>query len=507
MALDYKVAPISKDQIKELRKNPLWDEMVKKYGEQNIINNYIVDYVVLQEEKSIYDASGQKLDITADLIRKVYAANQSMYEKFINAPINQIKSWVTNSPELVGHVPIQQRDGRWINSDTFIITDHDNPKMADKGGLILSGSYKLARLPNKEGKEVLHLLCKGILLSPEAKWGYVTGNWRQVSPTILQSYKISELSYVPYSAQMNNSSLSSGEQKIKEKITMTQSYNFDSIFDSIELSVQKAQDEIRNNEIKFKESLASGYSNQLVQLGIITSGQKQKVNNAFMQLGNGEQRLFFDTMKQFNKHRVSKGNGSKTFFLQGAIETMNETQLMEQFKAEHKDQFKTALEMAQAFNNWKIKRQESMSLANGEGTAIDKSAKYEELLKLLEEDEEIDEKIQDRVVKLCSSKFGAKLADGANSIDAGGVSQPNNTTSSLASGEQDLQFEEQKNQIANLSNGLTELKNIVTSLVEENNSLKAQLSSLEPAITNNQPQEPAPPADNNQAGNTSQGGE
>lgn len=492
MALNYKVAPISKDQIKELRKNPLWAEMVSKYGEENVINNYIVDYVVLQEEKAIYDASGQKLDITADLIRKVYAANQSNYEKFIKAPINKIKSWVNDNPELTGYAPV--------------ITDHD-PVMANKHGLILAGSFKLLSLPNESGKEVLHLLCKAILLSPEAKWGYVTGNWRQVSPTILQSYKISELSYVPYSAQMNNSSLSSGEQKIKEKITMTQSYNFDSIFDNIELSVQKAQDEIRNNEIKLKESLASGYSNQLVQLGIITSGQKQKVNNAFMQLGNGEQRLFFDTMKQFNKHRVSKGNGSKTFFLQGAIETMNETQLMEQFKAEHKDQFKTALEMTQAFNDWKIKRQQSMSLANGEGKAIDKSVKYDELLKLLEEDEEIDEKIKDRVVKLCSSKFGAKLADGANSIDAGGVSQPNNTTSSLGGGEQDLQFEEQKNQITNLSNGLTELKNIVTSLVEENNALKAQLSSLEPPITDNQPEEPAPSAENNQDGNTSQGGE
>lgn len=478
MAHEFKTVPLSKAQIKELRKNPLWNEMVVKYGEENVINNYVVDYVVLQEERAIYDASGKKIDITPELIRKVYAANQSVYEKFINAPINQVKSWVRDNPELVGHVPV--------------ITDH-NPEMTDKHGIVLSGSFKLLSLPNEQGKEVLHLLCKAILLSPEAKWGYVSGNWRQVSPTILQSYKISELSYVPYSAQMNNSSLSSGELGLQEKIIMPQTYDFSNLFSKIESSVKKSQDEILENEVKLKESMANGYSNQLVQLGIITSGQKKKVNNAFLQLGNGEQKLFFDTMKQFNQHRVSKGNGSKTFFLQGAIETMNESNLLEEFKKQHSGEFATALEMTQKFQSWKVERQQQMSLANGEGKAIDKSAKYSELLDLLEKDEEVDAAIKDRVLQLCNAKFGLKLADGGNTVDAGGVTQPNNTTSSLASGEQHLDFTAQKEQIQILTDGFNELKGIVTSLAEENKSLKMQLSSQEPSVTSAQNADPAQP--------------
>lgn len=474
MAHEFKTVPLSRDQINELRKNPLWNEMVQKYGENNVVNNYVVDYVVLQEERNIYDASGQKLNITADLIRSVYAANQSVYEKFVQAPINKFKSWVQDDANLVGHVPV--------------ITDH-NPTMADKHGIVLSGSFKLLTLPNDQGKEVLHLLCKAILLSPEAKWGYVSGNWRQVSPTILRSYKISELSYVPYSAQMNNSSLSSGEAPIKQpkrQIDMSSKYNFNEIFNRIELAAQKAQNEIFANEVKLKESTAHGYSNQLVNLGIITSGQKSKVNNAFMQLGNGEQRLFFDTMKQFNKHRVSKSNGSKTFFLQGAIETMSETNLMEHFKSEKGSEFKTALEQAQAFQSWKINRQQTMSLASGEAVAVDKSSKYSELLDLLEKDEEVDAAIKDRVLKLCNSKFGMKLADGT--VNAGGVTQPNNTTSSLAGNEPSLDFAEQKEQIKSLTDNFQELKGLVQSLAEENKELKIQLSSQEPVIN---PEDPA----------------
>lgn len=496
----FKSIALSSEQIHELRKNSLWNEMVGKYGESNIINNYVVDYVVLQEEKDIFDASGQRITVTPDLIKKVYHANQSIYEKFISAPINQLKSWVKDSPELVGHVPIQQREGRYLDADTPIITDHKPKSMADKHGLVLSGSYRLVKLPNKQGKEVLHLLCKGILLSPESKFGYISDNWRQVSPTITQSYKIDELSYVPYSAQMGNSSLAGAESKITSSAEIESTANLNrseplnigldlrAINKQVSEANQAAEQERQENQFKIAEAQSDNYVDKLVASGIITSGQKKKLSNVLMQLASGERRLVADAMGKLNQHRISKQGGTKTFFLQGAVELTTATERFDNFNKENQGKYKTAGELMTAFQEEEINHSKTLKLAGGEGQIIDPKAKYAEILDLLEKDEKVDSEIKDRIISLCSSKFGLKLSDGSN-VDAGGISQPNNTTSALAGAEDKLAFEQQSKQIQVLTDAVGKLSSGYESLQQENtrlNDVVIKLSAAEPPITQSQ---------------------
>lgn len=476
----YKSIPLSREQINELKKNPLWNEMVNRYGEENVINNYVVDFVVLQEERAIFDSMEQKIDVTADLIRKVYQANNTLYQQFVEAPINKIKSWVKDSPDLIGHVPIQEREGRWIDDDTFIITDHDNSKMADKAGLILSGSYKMVSLPNKDGKPILHLLCKGILLSPKSKWGHVTGNWRQVSPTILQSYKISELSYVAHSAQMGNSSLSNGEPTITNTNEVaTMSLNLDEIRTKLLVAEAATKAEQLNNEVQKTTSRSESLADYLVAKGYITSGKKKRVSGYFMQLGGNEAKLTANIIEQIgNKTHLRKGAGVRTVFLQGAVTMSSVNERYEEFRKENEGKYNTAVGLMSAFQNSEQEFAKKLSLANGEGALIDPKNKWQELLDLLEKDEEVDSEIKEKVISLCSSKFGMKLADGGGTIDAGGVAQPNNASSSLSGGEDKLKFDKQNEEITILKESVNKLLEGYDALQKQNTDLGTKLAQL-----------------------------
>ena len=251
--MSYKKVPLKPEQIKELKQNPLWNELVTKFGEENVTNNYVVDYVILQEERDVYAKDGTRLDISPELIRKVYDVNQSIFDKYVNAPINKIKSFMSGE-EALGHIPV--------------IEDHDS-LMIKKHGAIVPGSLKLVNIDDK-----LHLMCKAVLVSPEAKWGYVTGNWREVSPTILSSYKIAELSYVPFPAQMNNSSLSSGEG------IMQQSQDLTEFEIKLAEAKAKAEEEKRQNQLRRKEFTVTALTEKLINKGVIASGKRNVVEGA-----------------------------------------------------------------------------------------------------------------------------------------------------------------------------------------------------------------------------------
>ena len=152
--------------------------------------------------------------------------------------------------------------------------------MINKHGYMVGGSL---RLMNLDGK--LHLLCKGVIISPVAKYNYINGLWREVSPTIRANYALREISFVPVPAQLNNSSLSSGEAVLGENVEVN---NLDQI---IEAAKRKAEEEAQLNKIKSKEYVAESLTEKLINSGVITSSTRSAVREALIQLSSGEEPL------------------------------------------------------------------------------------------------------------------------------------------------------------------------------------------------------------------------
>lgn len=401
--MEYKRLPIPKERLDEMVKNPIYADMLAKYGEQNLRDNYLVDFCILQEEKAIYTQSGDKIDVTKEMIRTVYNRTQSFFERFISAPINAFKSWVTEDPEHLGYVPM--------------LLNHEED-MINKHGFMVGGSLRLANIQGK-----LHLLCKIVLVSPESKYNWLQGLWREVSPG-LANYRIREVSFVTIPAQMGNSSMASGEPINDNQSTST---TVEELPDLLAKAKARYEQEKLSNLLKLSEHESITLTEQLIQAKVIPTASRKKMQVGFMALSSGERT---DVAKLiYGSGAVSPLHRSKTrsVFIQGVPDVQSKQEAFKEFQAANQSSIPDAAELIAAFQKSYAQQEAAqLNLSSGEGKVVEltKDDKYNELLDLLEQDEAIDEKIKSRIKNFCNTK----LADGApgGTIDAGGVSQPNN---------------------------------------------------------------------------------
>lgn len=461
--MEYKSIPVSDKKIKAMQEHSpeLYNEFVTRYGVENVHNNIIADFVILQEEKKISPiGSKAPIDITnddvqdiyiettsAEKLRKIERATNNNVDKFFTQPINAFKSWI--SDEYIGHIPV-------------LFNHPTNIKSAEKHGYVVDGSLKLIKL-----KDRLHLLCQCILISPESKYNYINGLWREVSPTFANN-KIMELSFVKgQPAQLANSSLANGEATMNNSV--------DSFLAECRAKLNEAKREDAHRqlqlEIQNQEQLANSLADCLVKELVINSANRKSVTKSLLSLGSGEaMQLMVNTMRE-NIPRHARRN--PTFILQGALMQDTSTQMsrFNEFQAANAANYKDADQLLDAFikleqqNQKNVSSNTVVSLGSGEKDTMKLSAK-EILSKLLEEDEELDDEMKDTIKKLCSKK-GIKLGDGempkeANT-DNGGMAEPNNTK--LGNGEADTsQLHTHETIFKTMADKLVEQANLIEQL-------------------------------------------
>lgn len=460
MALNYQLLPIPSDQLDamKLASNEIYGEMIDKYGISNVENNFLIDLVILQEERDVIDAAGNTLHITAPLIRKVYSETESWFKRFTMAGINKLKDW-TKSNNYLGIIPF--------------ILDHQE-SMEDKHGYIVGGSLRLITIDDK-----LHLICKAVLISPQSKYNWAMGLWREISPSIDERYKIREVSFVTVPAQQNNSSLNSG---LKPLVNDTISEITNELDAKIELARGRAEDEELRNFMLAKEHLADAYVCNLINSGHLPSSKRTRTKTVLMQLSKGQELLVADFIKEVATISPLQ-NKPRTINLKGAIAMNTAQERFNEFKKAHADNYKSASELLDAFNVSEVELQAQLNLGNGVGQLTDPKTKYNEFLELLDKDEAIDEDIRKKFIEMCITKFGMKLADGnTGTIDSGGVAQPNN--SNLSDGVALLTPDNaaQSDYIKTLQQGYEDIKNQlqIKSAEADNykNKLTAAINSL-----------------------------
>jgi len=432
--MEYKRLPLSKDQLTAMQENSpeLYNDMVNKYGLDNVVNNLLVNMVIFQEEKGIYPMGQKKpidinnLDVenvyiatkTAEELRKIYKATNTAYDKFIAQPINTIKSWIDDTSYL-GYVPV-------------VFNHPEDVSKSTKHGYMVGGSLNLIKINDK-----LCLVCKAVLISPEAKYNYISGLWREVSPTLANN-KVHEISFVlSQPAQLGNSTFSSGE--VMATIETTGGF-LEEIQARIHAAEVKDKEIKIQNELDYRERLAKSLTSSLIKELVITSANREKVMHTFLQLSSGEEmqvvaKTMRDTTSKF-------GKTPSIFNIQGAfkVDTKTRESYFNEFKELHGAEFDDASALIEGFEKSYKSHVADMQLASGEGSVSkvepkDKMADVKSMLKhLMEEDTELDDEMKDAIMKLCSGKMGMKLSDGkVGQTDAGGATQPNNAK--LSSGE------------------------------------------------------------------------
>lgn len=408
MPLNYTVLPLSEDRIKAAYNGSpdIYREMIEKYGKDKVTNNYLIDVVVLQEAKSIYAADGRKLDITRELIEKVYYATTKKFDKWYHSPINKMKQWVKSS-DYLGYIPFQ--------------LDHDLDANK-KQGYFVGGSFRLLDIDGK-----LHLLAKAVLITPESKYNWSMDLWREISPGINIEYVIDEVSFVTVPADINNSTFATGTPQLNGTVAQV------SITTELDMQLdvlkRQAQDEKLQNSIKSKTFVAEQLTKEMINKGIISSSKRKTVEGLLLQLSSGQAPLVADMLGQVVKGSNPLTGKPRTFLLKGAIDMGTREERFAEFQKKHGATYGNAIEMMEAFDVEEGKYQESLKL--GSGTASLESVgkdKYKEMLELFEKDENVDDEIKSKFIELCKAKFGMQLSQ-PGTVDAGGVDHPNNATS------------------------------------------------------------------------------
>jgi len=439
----YEVLPLPTYRLDELRKNDLYNELIQKYGEENVINNYLVEVVILQEERSIYAEGGQKLHITKDFsgiinneaylgIEDVYKSTQSAFEKYLSAPINKLKSKLFDDVNLLGTVPV--------------IYDH-HEDMENKHGILLAGSLRLVTIDDK-----LHLLGKILLISPESKFNWVTGNWNQISPGILNN-KIREISFVPISAQTNSTTLSSGE--LQNVINNLQNVNKSDIIANKSQIVKqnKDKDKLIDKEkqlnklakkLKLEKAVQKRYTAEveqsqrlkevnlladgLIAEGVLGFNKKKTVESSLLNLSSGERNQVVDLIRKVGV-KAPLLNKPKMVLIRGD-NTVNRQERLAKFQQEHAERFtamgKSAEDLLLAFEQDDLKYENTLNLSAGKGKIEVIEDKQEAGLDYLRGLASGANTLTDAEMAQLKVIYGKlNLANGET--DGGGEVQPNNT--------------------------------------------------------------------------------
>lgn len=464
----YKKLPLNHEKLSEMQKSSLYSDMVTEYGLENVINNYLVSFVILQEEKSITLQDGSKLDVTKKFINEVFDATQNHYNSYIAAPINNIKTWFNFEPDYLGYVPI--------------ITDHDD-NMENKHGYIVAGSLEKIIINN-----ILYLVCKGVLISPESKYNFIQELWREVSPGITEKLRIRELSFVTVPAQKNNSLLSNGEnllsiKNINENKSIIKKIKKDKIIKqvkNIDLSIKLAENKSIINKFKMmeqqKEDFTNNIINQLVNNGKIAGNNKSTLKRVLYNLSDKEQMKIIEVFNKINL-KTPFNQMPQTVFLQGAIEMSTAAERFAKFKTDNITKIPDAAELARAFRESEKTYSESIRLANGEGHIKNPVVDYATTLDMLNNDNNINDDILNKFKEIAISKFN--LSDGESKptptkqVDAGGVEHPNNSNLKECKTTPDEDDYHKK-----LKEGYDDFKNKIDKMGKKHKKLKAKHKKL-----------------------------
>lgn len=447
----YEVLPLPSHRLDELKKNELYHELINKYGEENVINNYLVDIAILQEERSIYAEDGTKIHITKDFtgiiesetylgIEDVYNSTQSVFEKYLSAPINKLKSKLFDDVNLLGTAPV--------------IYDH-HEDMENKHGILLSGSLKLLTIDGK-----LHLLGKMLLISPESKFNWMTGNWNQISPGIVNN-KIREISFVPISAQTNSTTLSSGEldniyknlhnpvkhdiignknkiphhnndittgkDKGKNKL-LNKEKELNKISKTLKLAKARHEQQVAQFEHTHKLRESSVLVDGLINEGLIGFNKKKTVQNELIRLSNGEREKVVDLIRKVGV-KAPLLNKPKMVLIRGD-NTVDRQERLAKFQQEHATRFtergKTAEDLLVAFEQEDAKYENSLNLSAGKGKVEVVEDKHETALDYLRGLASGNNAITDADMAQLKVIYG-KLNLGSGETNGGGETQPDST--------------------------------------------------------------------------------
>lgn len=423
----YKRLPIDKKVIEQMKISTpdIYRDMVEKYGEENVINNLLVTFNVLTEDKNIVVGKDKvTIQVTKELINKVMKASNSVFQVYLKEPINRLKNWITEGDSRLGYSPL--------------ILNHD--PNTPKQGYMLGGSYKAISLDTPNGPK-LHLLCDGILINPEGKFKWLNGEYREVSPTILAANNsISEVSFVNIPAQMTNTSLSAGDE-----INIVNAHTpvvVSSVIADWEAKIQAAkiaaQDETQQNKIRQKELLATNLTEQLLKNGVIVSSQRSKIKNVFIQLSSGEESLVANALLDVGKSPLNRK--PRNMFLKGTIDmSKSKDERYLAFAENNKGKFPSPADMITAFE--KLEVASTVSLSSGEGQLTDVMADVLSQLETLQKNGGLTEEHQKSLAKFCPHTPEVSLSDDTNvgdgkNVTPGGIDIPNNT--SLNSGAESL---------------------------------------------------------------------
>ena len=476
MLRQYSVMPLPSHRIEEMKKNSLYNELITKYGEENVVNNYIVDVVILQEERDIFSSDGTLLHITKDYsgtvgkdeyvehfvgIKDVFKNSQTIYEKWLSAPINNLKSKLTEDLNYLGTAPL--------------ITDHEE-SMENKHGMLISGSLRLVTIDDK-----LHLLGKILLISPESKFNWLQGIWREISPGLM-NYKIREISFVTIPAQMNNTTLSSGEKdNININLLPKHIDPIDELDKKLNLSKAKYEQQIFDYKLQQKEKQSIQLTDSLIHDGIIGSNKRKTMYSELLQLSSGESQKVVNLIQKIGV-RSPLQNKPKMVLIKGDHE-VDKNARFAKFQAENASNFKTGFELQEAFNIADAEFEKTLNLSAGKGKIEtiedDKEIKKKHLKELADGEEELDEDQKKHIKKLYKKH---KLNDGeeddvemANGeTDAGGVTHSDNTK--LSNGESSVDY------VKNLESAYDEIKKHYNEAKEELAQQKAKLNTIRKQI-------------------------
>jgi len=401
--MNYTKQAIDDKILTEMQKSTpeIYHDMVTTYGLDNVKNNYEVEFIILTEDNNVIPADGNAFDIDKKFIENVKNASLKAYEQYKRNPINKVKSWFNKS---VGYSPI--------------IPSHlpkEKLRPLDKLGYIVGDSY---RVDNIDGKSVL--LCKALLISPEAKYAYIIGGAREVSPTINQDNEVTELSYVMNPAQETNTSLSSGDNKVFVKAEYSD--NFDYKIKQAELNYKTAKE---NAIIEEKQNLVYNSIENLCQKGLLPSGKKRQLESSLLSLSSGEDVLSVVKLIQntggFDNPMLSK---AKTVQLRGNIE-MNKNERWLKFVEENESKYPLITDLQTAFEKYDASR--SVSLSAGEGVISDPLEDFKKALKALKEAKiDLTDDVKEDLRQL-TAEMSLSSEEGKN-VETGGVETPNNTS-------------------------------------------------------------------------------
>jgi hypothetical protein len=386
-----------------------YDEMVDKYGIENVINNLLIEAVVLTEDKSIVAGMNNSIKVDRELINKAKRYNNGLFNVYIKEPVHKLKASLSgvNDEITKAYVPVGiEHKGEKRNG------------IEDRRGYVVGGSYRTVDIDGK-----LHLLCKQVLISPEAKFNYLSGLWREQSPTITpKTGKITEVSFVNIPAQMTNISLSSATDTAAP---------VDEWEVKIEEAKYKHEQALQDYKLQQKESRAISLTKQLMKKGIITSAKKEEYKEFFVQLSAPHDEMAANLMLNIKQSPLN--NKPRQVFLQGNLYmTKNKEDRFLEFSKENSGKYLNAHDLQVAFNKFEATAQ--VSLSAGVGEISDPMEDILSKLLSMQESGALTDECKTKLKQFCGHDVslgqptGNAVGDG-KTVDAGTqLETPNNTS-------------------------------------------------------------------------------